>query len=86
MYNYDGKDYKIKSIIGEFDRDPRSKEIIICQDPKNKFIACDKKGRKVNSKGYLLDNKGNIVDRDGAVIWKSHELMYNEPPKIFDFT
>lgn len=43
-------------------------------------------GRKVNSKGYLLDERGNIIDTKGKVVWRSHELMYNEPPKIFPFT
>lgn len=43
-------------------------------------------GRKVNTKGYLLDERGNIIDKDGQLIWRTHELMYNEPPKIFAFT
>jgi hypothetical protein len=40
----------------------------------------------VNSNGYLLDDKGNIINKKGKIIWRSHELMYNEPPKIFNFT
>ena len=36
--------------------------------------------------GYLLDDKGNVVNNQGKVIWKSYELMFNEPPKIFEFT
>jgi len=43
-------------------------------------------GKKVNTKGYLLDARGNIIDKEGNIIWRSHELMYNEPPKIFAFT
>ena len=43
-------------------------------------------GRKVNNKGYLLDDKGNIIDKTGVIIWNSHELLFNEPPKIFKFT
>jgi hypothetical protein len=43
-------------------------------------------GRKVSSKGYLLDERGNVIDTKGKVVWKSHELLYNEPPKIFPFT
>jgi hypothetical protein len=43
-------------------------------------------GRKVNPKGYLLDNLENIIDNTGKIIWRSHELMYNEPPKISKFT
>ena len=98
LFNYEGKQYKIKDIIGIFDRDPDSKEIIMNQNENEtehyrKFWTYDKTGRRVNPKGYLLDNKGNIIDKDSDpergncnIIWSSHELLYNEPPKIFTFT
>jgi hypothetical protein len=34
----------------------------------------------------LLDDYGNIVNRNKEIIFASHELLYNEPPKIFRFT
>lgn len=40
----------------------------------------------MNATGYLLDQRGNIIDKQGNLVWRSHELMYNEPPKIFPFT
>lgn len=83
LYNYEGKEYKIKNIMGLFDRDKNSKEIKALQD---KNVCYDKKLRKVNCKGYILDYRGNIVDKNDNVVWHSHELMYNEPPKIFKFT
>lgn len=87
LFNYEGKEYKIKNIMGIFERDKHSKEIILCHNESgDKFTSCDLKGRKVNSKGYLLDARGNIIDKSSDIIWRSHELMYNEPPKIFPFT
>lgn len=49
-------------------------------------MLVDELGRRVNCKGYLLDERGNIVDKKGNVIWRSYQLLYNEPPKIFQFT
>ena len=86
LFNYEGREYDIKDIVGIFERDRHSKEIILRESKKNKFMSCDIKGRKVNSKGYLLDERGNVIDKNDEIIWRSHELMYNEPPKIFPFT
>jgi len=96
LYNYDGRMYKMQSIMGVFERDNHSKEIKLCAKEDNsqarkrggtkKFTSCDQRGRKVNSTGYLLDERGNIIDKSGNIIWRSHELLYNEPPKIFPFT
>lgn len=72
--------------MGQFEREKNSKEIILCQDKKKAFQSCDVLGRKVNTKGYLMDERGNIIDNKGAIIWYAHELMYNEPPKIFPFS
>lgn len=33
-----------------------------------------------------MDSRGNIIDKRGDIIWRSHELLFNEPPKIFPFT
>ena len=87
LYNFEGREYKIKNIVGQFERHKRTKEIIFRQYVKNnKLISCDFKGRRVNSKGYLVDEDENIIDKDGNIIWRSHELMYDEPMKIFEFT
>lgn len=72
LFNYEGNEYKIKQIMGIFDRDKNSKEIILCQDSRQRFVSCDTLGRRVNSRGYLLDSKGNIIDRQGTVVWMSH--------------
>jgi hypothetical protein len=58
-------EYNVKDIIGYFDRDKNSKEIIPCKNEKdiNDFSLYDKRGRKVNSKGYLVDKRGNIINK-----------------------
>lgn len=88
LYNFDGQRYNIKDIIGQFDRDKNSKEIVFTQNVQHsKNTSCDALGQKANPKGYLLDRFGNIIHKTTKeVIWRSHELMYNEPPKIFRFT
>ncbi len=88
LFNFDGVEYSIKDIIGYFDRDKNSKEIIPCKNEKdiNDFSSYDKRGRKVNSKGYLVDKRGNIINKKDQILFKSHELMFNEPPKMFKFT
>ena len=86
FYNFDGKRYKIKNIIGQFKRDKNSKQIILCYSGKNDFVSKDLLGRKVNPNGYLVDRAGNIIDKNDQIIWRSHELLYNEPPKICEFT
>jgi len=85
LFNYDGKEYKIKSIMGTFEQDAASKDIVL-RHKGNSHQSCDGQQRRVNSTGYLLDERGNIIDKQGNLIWRSHELMYNEPPKIFPFT
>ena len=35
--------------------------------------------------GYLVDQKGNIIDKKGINIFKKNSLMFNEPPKFFQF-
>lgn len=89
LYNYDGEPFNIKDIIGHFKRAPNSKEIVIGMDydqRTQKNTTVDITDRKVNPKGYLLDNLGNIVNREKKIIFSSHELLYNEPPKFFRFT
>ena len=44
------------------------------------------RGRLVNGLGYLIDERGNIVNEKGKVMFNFWELMFQEPPKIFDFT
>lgn len=87
LFNYDGREYKIKNIMGTFEQKADSKDIVLnYTNERNKHQSCDLRGRKVNSTGYLLDQRGNIIDKQDNLVWRSHELMYNEPPKIFPFT
>merc|ERR1712070_803193 len=80
--------------MGQFEKDKNTKAIkLVMKDEQSRDVknaadwqACDANGVRVNPKGYLLDKTGNIVNKRGDVIWRSHELMYNEPPKIFKFT
>lgn len=44
------------------------------------------RGRLVNGLGYLIDERGNIVNEKGSIMFNFWELMFQEPPKIFDFT
>ncbi len=52
LFNYKGKKFDIKDVIGDFDKD-RKGNIIIRRDKDNHMV--DKKQRPVNSKGYLID-------------------------------
>ncbi len=83
LFNYKGKKYDIRDIIGDFDKD-RNGNIIIRRDKDNKMV--DKKGRRVNNKGYLIDSQGNVVNLDGKVIFDQTALSKdNEVPKFFPF-
>ena len=66
LYNYKGERVKVTEIIGTFDYDPISKEIILSKDPST-GDAIDMLGRKVSGTGYLLDQAHNIIkyDEDG---------------------
>jgi hypothetical protein len=89
LYNYDGVAFNIKDIVGHFKRDPHSKDIELMTDYDQKSgrtRTVDITDRRVNPKGYLLDTFGNIVNREKQIIFASHELLYNEPPKVFRFT
>lgn len=83
MFNYNGKQFKMQDVMGQFDKDPRG-DIILEKDSKGNFV--DKKGRPVNDKGYLIDKDGNIIDHKGNKIWDKDHLYENEFPKIFPFS
>lgn len=40
----------------------------------------------MNEKGYLVNEDGSIVTRKGKVLFKRHELINGEFPKIFSFS
>jgi hypothetical protein len=83
LFNYKGKKFDIKDVIGDFDKD-RKGNIIIRRDKDNQMV--DKKGRRVNSKGYLIDKDGNVINKDGKMIFESSALSKdNEIPKLFPF-
>lgn len=83
MFNYEGKEYKVKSILGQFNMHKYTKEIIMHSEGDRHY---DNLMRKVNNKGYLIDEWNNIVDKKGYIIWRRQEMMDNEPPKLFPFT
>lgn len=72
-----------------FQKDDVSKEIILHTDPVSGKTV-DMLGRLVNATGYLIDDSGNIVryDNDGKqkVMFFFWEIMFQEPPKLFEFT
>ena len=67
LFNYKGKKFDIKDVMGELDKD-RNGNIIIRRDKHNQMV--DKKGRRVNNKGYLIDTDGNVINSDGKVIFE----------------
>ena len=83
MLNYEGKQFRIQDVMGEFDKDPRG-DIIFEKNNKGEMV--DKKGRRVNDKGYLINDKGDIIDKKGTKIWDKDHLYENEFPKIFPFS
>ena len=54
-------------------------------DPKTGKTV-DMRGRLVNASGYLIDEKGNIVTEKGRVVFNFWEILFQEPPKLFEFT
>ena len=52
MFTYKGEEFKVKDIIGQFEKDPESKQIkLLIKDGK----AIDMQGHLVNAAGYLID-------------------------------
>jgi hypothetical protein len=54
LLNYEGKAYDIKTVIGQFDRDPQSKQILLRTQPGTNCLV-DRLARRVNQAGYLVD-------------------------------
>jgi hypothetical protein len=77
--------------MGQFDKDSQSKEIIPEETTKKapngdlETFLCDRKKRRVNAKGYLIDRRGNIINDKEEILFRYWELLFQEPPKIFDF-
>ena len=84
MFNYDGKKFDIRDIMGAFDKD-RAGNIIIRRDKNNNRV--DKNSHLVNSKGYLTDEKGNVINKEGKVIFEyKHLSKDDEIPKLFPYS
>lgn len=83
LFNYNGKRFDIKDVIGQFDRDQNG--MIVPKD-NGKGGLIDNLGRLVNDKGYLIDEQGNVIDINGRQLWKKSDLKNGEFPKIFPFT
>jgi len=84
LFNYNGKRFDIKDVMGTFEKDSNS-IVIPLQATKGGYLV-DNLGRRVNDKGYLIDPSGNIIDVNNKLIWKSSDLKNGEFPKIFPFT
>lgn len=83
LFNYKGKKFDIKSVMGHFDKD-RNGNIIVRRDKDNQMV--DKKGRRVNNKGYLTDKDGNVINEEGKIMFEHYSLSSdNEIPKFFPF-
>ena len=52
MFNYSGKRFDIRSVMGIFTKDKNS---LICPQKANNGTLTDLLGRRVNEKGYLVD-------------------------------
>lgn len=85
LYNFNGKRFDIKDIIGVFDRDKQTGQILPVTSKDGTHLE-DSFGRRVNERGYLIDRDGNIVDKDGRKVWMAKDLKYGDFPKIFPFT
>jgi hypothetical protein len=83
LFNYNGKRFDIKDVMGQFDKDQNG-NIITQNNGSGKLL--DNLGRAVNEKGYLIDEQGNIIDINQRQIWKRTDLKNGEFPKIFPFT
>lgn len=64
MYPYKGEAFSVADIIGRFNKEHSSKDIILKFD-RAKGRAIDEDGKLVNAVGYLIDEKGNIVNKQG---------------------
>lgn len=58
LFNYNGKRFDIKDVMGQFDRDQNGK----IMPKENGKELLDNLGRRVNDKGYFIDESGNIID------------------------
>jgi len=84
LFNYNGKRFDVKDVIGQFDKDAMG-NIMPQRSQDGKYLV-DNLGREVNEKGYLVDQDGNIIDKDGKKIFQAKHLKNGEFPKIFPFT
>lgn len=64
LFNYQGRRFDIRDVMGEFDKDPRG-DIQVQVSPADGKTFLDNLGRPVNERGYLIDSFGNIVDKSG---------------------
>jgi hypothetical protein len=84
-FNYHGKRFDIKDVMGIFNKDPNGK--IMPVTSKDGTQLQDNLGRRCNEKGYLVDRNGNVMDdKTGRVWWLAKHLKNGEFPKIFPYT
>ena len=85
LYNYNGKRFDIKDVIGAFEKNKQTGQIEPITSKCGTYME-DNFGRRVNEKGYLIDREGNVIDKEGRKIWAAKDLKYGDFPKIFQFT
>ena len=83
LFNYDGKPFDVRDVIGCVDKDDNGNMIPVKKGPGK---LADKLGRPINPKGYLVDKNGNVIDKNGEPIFAAEDLKDDEIPKIFPFT
>lgn len=83
LFNYQGRRFDIKEVMGIFEKNAQSK-IIVQKSQKGGMV--DLLGRRVNDKGYLVDGQGNIVDTQQRIVFEKFTLKNGEFAKIFTFT
>jgi len=83
LFNYQGRRFDIKDVMGIFEKNANSKIIV---QKSQKGGSVDLMGRRVNDKGYLVDGQGNIVDQQQRLVFEKFTLKNGEFAKIFTFT
>ena len=84
LYNYQGKRFDIKNIMGIMSKDENG-NIMPIQN-KDGHLE-DNTGQRVNERGYTVDRNGNIIDPSNQrVLWLAKHLKNGEFPKIFPYT
>ena len=67
LFNYDGKPFDIKDVIGQVEKDDKGNMV---NQVDKRGALLDKLGRPINPKGYLVDQEGNVIDKNGDIMFE----------------